>query len=92
MDVVVRMPLDPPCPFSCPDWAFMHAEDCVLSRHLAAWDAVDAVALRVLGSPLVRPTRLVERAIKNPQPLGDWVLVERHEKYGLPFVYYLEDV
>jgi hypothetical protein len=90
--MVAAMPLDPPCPFSCPDGSFLHAEDCVLSRHLAAWDAVDAAALRVLGSPFVRPTRLVERAIKSPEPVGGWALVERHEKYGLPCVYYLEDV
>ena len=53
-------------------------------------DAVDAVALRVLGSPFIRPARLVEHAIFSPDLIGPWVLVEMHERYRVPFVYFQE--
>lgn len=79
-----------PCLFSCPDGAWLHDADCVLSRHLKMWDAVDAVALRVLGSPFIRPARLVEHAIFSPDLIGPWVLVEMHERYRVPFVYFQE--
>lgn len=79
-----------PCLFSCPDGAWLHDADCVLSRSLQAWDAVDAVALRALGSPFLRPTRSIERAVMSPERIGDWVLVELHEKYRVPFVYFQE--
>jgi hypothetical protein len=88
IEVAVRMPID--CPISCPDWAFLHQDDCVLTRHLQAWDVVDAAVLRALGSPFVRPARPIERTICSPDCIGDWVLVERHAKYGIPMTYFEE--
>lgn len=82
----VREPID--CLLSCPDDAFVHQSDCPLTRQLVIWDKVDAALLRGYGGPFVRPTRSIERAVMSPDVIGDTVLVELHERYGIPMTYF----
>lgn len=88
MGVVVRMPLDPPCPFSCPDDAFLHDANCPISKAVKQWDALDDVCLRAFGGPFVRPVSPAERAALAPRVPGPWVLVDEHPKHGISIAHY----
>lgn len=90
MGVVVAMPMDPPCPFSCPDWAFLHDDNCPISKALQRWGALDDLSLRVLG-PFVRPVSVAERAALAPRVPGPWVLVDADPKYGMSSAHYTFD-
>jgi hypothetical protein len=89
MGIVAAMPLDPPCPFTCPDGAFLHEDECPISKAVRQWDRLDDVCLRVFNGAFVRRVSVAERAALAPRVPGPWVLVDAHPRYGISIAHYV---